>query len=79
MLGDCIKIAIELCIEIEAFDILINTILPYLDSKNYGDLFLYKLETFILCDKLKSINLSTELILRLIDLYNKNDKQGILS
>ena len=27
LLGDCIKIAIELFIEIEAFDILINTIL----------------------------------------------------
>ena len=79
LLGDCIKIAIELFIEIEAFDILINTILPYLDSKNYGDLFLYKLVPFILCDKLKSINLSTELILRLIDLYNKNDKHDFLS
>ena len=79
LLGDCIKIAIELFIEIKAFDILINTILPYLDSNNYGDLFLYKLEPFILCDKLKSINLSTELILRLIDLYNKKGKLGILS
>ena len=78
-IGNCIKTTIEFCIEIEAFDYLINSILPPLDSKDYGDLFFLKLQPFILCDKVKNFNLSTNLILRIIDLYNKNDKLDILS
>ena len=78
-IGNCIKTTMEFCIEIEAFDYLIKSILPTLDSKDYGDLFLLKLQPFILCDKLKNFNLSSDLIIRLIDLYNKNDKLDILS
>ena len=78
-IGNCIKITIELCIEIEAFDYLIKSIYTLFESKGYGDLFLLKLEPFIICDKVKNYILSTELILQLIDLYNKNDKLDILS
>ena len=78
-MGNCIKTTIEFCIEIEAFDYLINSILPPLDSKDYGDLFFRKLQPFILCDKVKNFDLTTDLILRIIDLYNKNDKLDILS
>ena len=78
-IGNSIKIAIEFCIEIEAFDYLIKSILPPLDSKDYGDLFLIKLQPFILCDKLKNITLSSDIIIKLIELYNKNNKLDILS
>ena len=78
-IGNCIKTAIEFCIEINAFDYLIDSILPSLDSKDYGDLFFLKLQPFILCDKVKTFNLSSDLILRIIELYNKKDRLDILS
>ena len=78
-IGNSIKTAIEFCIEIEAFDYLVKQILPSLESKDYGDLFLLKLQPFILCDKIKNINISSDLISKLIDLYSKNDELDILS
>ena len=78
-IGNCIKTAIEFCIEIESFDYLIKSIQPPLESKDYGELFLTKLQPFILCDKIKNITLSSDIILNLIDLYNKKDKLDILS
>ena len=78
-IGICIKTAIEFCIEIESFDYLVKQIYPPLESKDYGELFLTKLQPFILCDKIKSITLSSDIILNLIDLYNKNNRLDILS
>ena len=78
-IGNCIKTAIEFCIEIESFDYLVRQIEPNLESKDYGELFLTKLQPFILCDKIKNITLSSDIILNLIDLYNKNNKLDILS
>ena len=62
-IGNCIKTAIEFCIEIESFDYLIKSIQPPLETKDYGELFLTKLQPFILCDKIKNITLSSDIIL----------------
>ena len=75
----CIKMTIEYCIEIGAFDYLIDTIEPLLQSKEYGELFLTQLEPFILLDKIININLSREILLELIESYNKNGKLDVLS
>ena len=65
-IDDCIKISIELCIEINAVDYLFETIEPILESKDYEELFLEKLEPFILCDKIKDFVLPSNIILKLI-------------
>ena len=52
LIGNCIKVAIEFCIEIESFDYLVTNIRNALESKDYGELFLNKLQPFILCDKI---------------------------
>ncbi len=79
LIGNCIKVAIEFCIEIESFDYLVTNIRNALESKDYGELFLNKLQPFILCDKIKNINLSSDIIINLIELYNKIGKLDILS
>ena len=77
-IGFCIKTAIEILIEIDSFDYLVKSIQPPLESKDYGELFLTTLQPFILCDKIKNITLSSDIVLNLIDLYNKEDKLDIL-
>ena len=76
---NCIKMVIEFCIEIEAVDYLFKTIQKLFESKEYGNLFLEKLEPFILCDKFINIDLPIDLILNLIDLYNEKGKLDILN
>ena len=73
------KVAIEFCIEIEAVDFLFKSIEPIFEAKEYSDLFLTKLQPFILCDKIAYIVISSDIILNLIDLYRKNGKLDILS
>ena len=63
----------------DSFDYLVKSIQPPLESKDYGELFLTTLQPFILCDKLKNITLSSDIIIKLIELYNKNNKLDILS
>ena len=74
----CIKMVIEFCIEIEAVEFLFKNIFPLFEAKEYGELFLEKLEPFILCDKIIDIILPSDIILNLIELYNKNGKLDIL-
>ena len=78
-ISQCIKIAIEFCIEIEEVEYLLKNIEPLFEMKEYGDLFLEKLQPFILCDKIINFTLSSNIILNLIDLYNKNDQLDVLS
>ena len=75
----CIKMSIEFCIEIEVVDYLLKSIYPLFETKDYSELFLTRLQPFILCDKIIDIVLSSDIILNLIDLYNKNGKLDILS
>ena len=78
VIKDCMNLSIDLCLEIDSFDYLVKSIQPPLESKDYGELFLTTLQPFILCDKIKNITLSSDIVLNLIDLYNKEDKLDIL-
>ena len=75
----CINIVIEVCLEMELVDFLIRKIEPLFEEKEYGELFLTRLEPFILCDKIVNFILSSDIILNLIDLYYTNEKIEILS
>jgi hypothetical protein len=77
-ISECIKITIEVCIEIGAVEYLLKTIMQLFETKDYGELFLTKLQPFILCDKIINVVLSSDIILNLIELYNKNGKLDIL-
>ena len=78
-ISQCIKITIEFCLEIEAVEFLIKSIEPLFEAKEYNLLFLEKLIPFVLRDKLANIILSKDIILDLLDLYYKNEKQEYLS
>ena len=49
------EIIIEYCIEIDYVNYLLDKILKIDESKKYKDIFLSKLEPFILCDKTEDI------------------------
>ena len=78
-LNNKIEIIIEFCSEIEGFDFLLDKILNMYEAKGYGDLFLSKLEYFILCDKMNNYEISEDLILKLIQLYEEKNKTDILN
>ena len=78
-ISECIRMTIEFCIEIGAVEYLLKSIMQLFESKDYGELFLTKLQPFILCDKIVNFVLSSDIILNLIDLYSKNGKLDILS
>ena len=78
-LNNKIEIIIEFCSEIEGFDFLLDKILNMYEAKGYGDLFLSKLEYFILCDKMNNYEISEDLILKLIQLYEEKNKKDILN
>ena len=63
------EITIEFCIEIESVDYLLDKILKIYESKKYKDIFLSKLEPFILCNKMIKFEIPEEIILDLIKLY----------
>ena len=67
-------IIIEFCIEIESVNYLLSDILIIFTAKNYRNLFLHKLEAFILCDKLTKFEIQEEVVRSIIEIYeNKND------
>ena len=74
-----IEIIIEFCSEIEGFDFLLDKILNMYEAKGYGDLFLSKLESFILCDKMLKYEINEDLILKLIQLYEDKKKTIVLN
>ena len=75
----CVSKTIEFCIETESFNYLLDKIETQFETKDYGDLFLAELEPFILCDKLKHFELSSDRIMKIIDLYTKNKNYDVLS
>ena len=77
-ISESIKMIIEFCIEIEAVDYLLKSIYPLFEARDYTELFLEK-QPFILSDKIIDVILSSDIILNLIEIYNKNDKLDILS
>ena len=73
------NICIEFCIEINEMDYLLNQIQPLFDGKGYGNIFIEKLEPFILCGKIKNHNLGQNTISKIVELYIKKKKFHILS
>ena len=67
-----IEIIIEFCIEIESVDYLLSYILKVFELRNYKDLFLKKLEPFILCDKMLKYEIQDEVILSIMNIYINN-------
>ena len=63
------EITIEFCIEIDSVNYLLDKILKIYESKKYKDIFLAKLEPFILCDKMKKFDIAEDVILDLIKIY----------
>ena len=73
------EITIEFCIEIDSVDYLLDKILKIYESKKYKDIFLSKLEPFILCNKMIKFDIPEEIILDLIKLYESKKKYHTLS
>ena len=73
------EITIEFCIEIESVDYLFDKILKIYESKKYKEIFLSKLEPFILCDKMIKFEIPEEIVLDLIKLYESQKKLDTLS
>ena len=69
-----IEMIIEFCMEIEGFDFLLDKIMNIYESKKFGNLFFSKLESFIICDKLLKYEISEELLLKLIQIYEEKNK-----
>ena len=78
-ISQCIKLAIEFCIEIGDVEFLLNSIEPIFEEKKYSHLFLEKLTPFILRDKIEKIILSSDIMMNLFDLYYRNNMEDNLS
>ena len=72
------EITIEFCIEIDSINYLFDKILKIYESKKYKDIFLSKLESFILCDKFKNFDIPEEIILDIIKLYESKKQFDVL-
>ena len=71
---DFVNITIETCINIEALDFLLDEIYHLIDTKGYGDLFLERIEPFILKDKVKNQVLAPTTLNLLIEFYTNKNK-----
>ena len=71
---DKIEMIIEFCMEIEGLDFLLDKIMKIYETQKFENLFLSKLESFIICDKLLKYEINEELILKLIQLYEEKNK-----
>ena len=74
----CINTCIEFCIEIGSVEFLLNDLQPIFDNKGFGDLFIERLEPFILCDRIINEKLQQFTITKIIALYEKK-KQYLIT
>lgn len=79
LLGTCMNICIEFCIEINDIDYLLNQIQPSLDLKSLGEQLFEKMEPFILSDKIKNKNFGHLTVAKIVDIYQKKKKFKLLS
>ena len=77
-ISNCISLSIEVCIEINAVQFLLEEIQPLFEEREC-QIFLDKFTPFVLSDRISHINLPTELILRLLELYCDYHKKDTLS
>jgi len=75
----CINICIEFCIDIDSVDFLLNNLQAIFDGKGFGNIFIERLEPFVLCDKIKHEQLQQNTISKIIELYTQKKKFQILS
>ena len=71
---DFVNITIETCINIEALDFLLDEMYHLIDTKGFGDLFLERIEPFILKDKIKNQVLAPTTLNLLIEFYTSKNK-----
>ena len=71
---DFVNITIETCINIESLDFLLDEIYHLIDTKGFGDLFLERIEPFILKDKIKNQVLAPTTLNLLIEFYTSKNK-----
>ena len=71
---DFVNVTIETCINIEALDFLLDDIQRLIDTKGFGDLFLEKIEPFVLKDKIKDQILAPTTLNALIEFYSDKGK-----
>ena len=71
---DFVNITIETCINIEDLDFLLDEIYHLIDTKGFGDLFLERIEPFILKDKIKNQILAPTTLNLLIEFYTNKNK-----
>ena len=68
------EIIIEFCLEVGLGVFLFEKVLKKYEDKKYKELFLNKLEPFIICNKIKDYDVPHNVILDLIKIYqNGND------
>lgn len=79
IISEAIDATIEFCIEIGYIDYLLKDVESVYEGRGYGQLFLSKLEPFILSNKIIDFNLSEEIIDKLIKLYEGENKLVTLS
>lgn len=78
-LTNCINICIEFCLELGDVEYLLNTLQPLFDHVGYGDLFIEKLEPFILTDPRITKQLQQMTISKIIEIYTKANRLEALS
>ena len=77
-LNNCLDICMEFCILIDDIDYLINQIKPIFDKKDFSEIFIEKLEPFILNDNMKNQNIGSDALLKIADFYIRNNNIEIL-
>ena len=68
-IAKCINITIEFCIDMGTLDFLMGVIMLLFEKKGYGNLFMEKLQPFILCDAIKSKKMPFDTIKKIIATY----------
>ena len=74
IISEAIDATIEFCIEIGCIEYLLKDVESVYEGRGYGQLFLSKLEPFILNNKIIDFNFSEEIIDKLINLYEGENK-----
>ena len=79
LISKIINICIEFCLDIGDVEYLFNQIEPIFITKNFENLFLEKLEPYILCGKINNKALPKKTLRKLINLYVKQGDFHTLS
>jgi hypothetical protein len=73
-----VQVTIEYCIEIQIYEYLFSDLLTLFMESSREELFLNSLEPYILASKFRSVQVSCELVNKLINFYAKQGKLEVL-